>query len=674
MAFGMSSGKVSLIFVERQSSHPEFSPKAITAMFLAAGLAFVGGCGLDTTTPRPVALPHNGEAGPISAATPGRVGSTDPTTTIIPATDESPIPTLPEPGAPAATRSVMRAPPISGGTLTILSDGRTAVAADSDRDQVYVVDLVTSKLTATIALRPGDEPGRVIEDGAGRVHVALRSGGAVVTLDPARGTVLARRALCPAPRGLAFASGVLHVACAGGELVSIDAAPTALVPQRTLNLDRDLRDVLVTGSRLMVTTFRASDVLIVDGGTTTRFKLPQDSRFRMSPAVAWRMVAGPGGKTMVLHQQGSDFEIGTTQGGYSRGFCGGIVNSAITVFAPDGSPIFSSGSLQGALVGADLALSPDGTQVAVVSIGGADQGRQVQFFAIDTTGSAASFPDNIGPCQAPLGRPQVPRDDRSDAATHTWLPRPADYLPPNGQVVAVAFDPRGNVIVQSREPATLQILTQRVDPVALSADSRFDAGHQLFHTATSGQIACVSCHPEGGEDGRVWHFQVGARRTQSLRGGIMNTAPFHWNGDQSDMTSLMQDVFQGRMGGDVVDTAHLFALGTWLNQIPTIPTSRWTDDATVARGKAVFAAVGCAACHAGSDFTNGQTVDVGTGGAFQVPQLHGLGFRAPYMHTGCASTLHARFSSGCGGDDRHGATSALSQAQIGDVIAYLDTL
>ena len=33
-------------------------------------------------------------------------------------------------------------PAISGGTLRILADGHTAVAADPDRDQVYIVDLV----------------------------------------------------------------------------------------------------------------------------------------------------------------------------------------------------------------------------------------------------------------------------------------------------------------------------------------------------------------------------------------------------------------------------------------------------------------------------------------------------------------------------------------------------
>ena len=63
------------------------------------------------------------------------------------------------------------------------SRGSTAVAADPDRDVVSVVDLASRKVTAQYTLQPGDEPGRLVEDSDHRVHVALRSGGALVTFD-----------------------------------------------------------------------------------------------------------------------------------------------------------------------------------------------------------------------------------------------------------------------------------------------------------------------------------------------------------------------------------------------------------------------------------------------------------------------------------------------------------
>jgi mono/diheme cytochrome c family protein len=128
------------------------------------------------------------------------------------------------------------------------------------------------------------------------------------------------------------------------------------------------------------------------------------------------------------------------------------------------------------------------------------------------------------------------------------------------------------------------------------------------------------------------------------------------------------------MAGGTVDAARTTALGAWIDQIPTVPASRRADDATVARGGALFVSAGCVVCHAGNDFTSNLTVDVGTGGMFQVPQLHGLGLRAPYMHNGCASTLRARFGLNCGGDVRHSVGNVLTDAQVTDLIGYLETL
>ena len=572
----------------------------------------------------------------------------------------------------------MRARPISGGTLAILSDGHTAVAADSDRDQVYVVDLVANQLKSTIALHAGDEPGRVVEDGDGFVHVALRSGGAVATIDPVAGTILARRALCAAPRGLVVdkAANMLHVACAGGELVSIATTPTATMPSRSVSLSRDLRDVaLSTNGRLIVSTFRAADVMVIaaDGSIQSHLKPSQDFQGRNS-GVAWRMLGRPDGTALVLHETNTQQALSTSPGGYAQNFgCGSIVTSTVTVVAPDGDTPMSATPFEQTTVGADFALSPDGTQVAVVSIAGGDQGNQVQFFDLSVGAvfnGTQCWPQNDGP-STPSGN-----GSDSDQTQTGGLDAPGPYLPPNGQIVAVAYDARGNVVVQSREPASLQILTQRVGAITLSADSRFDAGHQLFHTATTDQVACVSCHPEGGEDGRVWQFQtLGARRTQSLRGGIMDTAPFHWGGDEPDMTMLMQDVFQGRMAGGAVDTTRVSALASWLDQIPTIPLAQPADTSQLVRGQTLFASAGCTTCHTGPDFTNNKTVSVGTGAAFQVPQLHGLGMRAPYMHDGCAATLQDRFATAtCGGGTQHGNASTLSSTQLTDLIAYLDTL
>jgi mono/diheme cytochrome c family protein len=605
----------------------------------------------------------------------------------------------PPPPPPPITQAP---PPISGGTLLVLSDQKSAVVSDPDRDRVYVVDLVGHKRSAVITLETGAEPGRLVEDSDGRVHLALRSAGAVLTIDPRDGKTLARRSLCPAPRGLAFdgAAQLVHVACAGGELVSI--APLAEKPSRTLQLDRDLRDVLVQGNRLLVTTFRKAELLVVDASGVVERTRPEKTASVFatrgkfgprtapglpgspttttgepdaSPAIAYRLVAGPNQSVMMVHQRGMDSEVGTQPGGYGDGTtCTGIVESAVTSFGMGATTsVKSSAALASAVLPVDLAVSPDGQRLALVAAGHAGSERQLQFFSM----SDVTDPPKPGnPC---IDGGTVPPPGGGMTPPPTDPTAPIDYRPPNGEVIAVAFDNAGNILVQTREPsATLQILTQRVPAIVLADDSRADLGHQLFHAATKGQLACASCHAEGAEDARKWTFAgIGTRRTQSLRGGVMDTAPFHWSGDERNLEILMHDVFQGRMNGPAVDRERMAALSSWMDRIPGLKTApKGNDDAAVARGQDLFRKpeVGCATCHNGADFTNGNSYDVGTGGAFQVPQLHSLAARAPYMHDGCAATLADRFGGKCGGDVRHGNTSQLTPAEIGDLIAYLESL
>src|SRR5580700_8728411 len=116
-----------------------------------------------------------------------------------------------QPTFASAVTAATPPPPVTGGTLLVMKDGKHAVAADPDRDLVYVVDLEAASVLHTISLKAGDEPGRVVEDGAGRVHVAVRGGGALVTIDPLAGSILARRTACPAPRGVAWDSSTDRV-------------------------------------------------------------------------------------------------------------------------------------------------------------------------------------------------------------------------------------------------------------------------------------------------------------------------------------------------------------------------------------------------------------------------------------------------------------------------------
>ena len=136
---------------------------------------------------------------------------------------------------------------------------------------------------------------------------------------------------------------------------------------------------------------------------------------------------------------------------------------------------------------------------------------------------------------------------------------------------------------------------------------------------------------------------------------------------------LMLEVFNTRMGGEPLPEEYAGAFTNWLVDLPSPKRTPMSDAALRGRDLFVSDEVGCADCHEGARLTNNDTADVGTGAAFQVPSLIGVGTRAPYMHDGCAQTLEERFETWCGGN-QHGNVDHLDDEQLADLIAYLETL
>ena len=553
-------------------------------------------------------------------------------------------------------------PPIAGGTLAIIAQGTKAAIADPDHDQVVVIDLASLSVTATIPLASGDDPGRLIEDAGGRLHVALRAGRGVAVFDPTGDGTFARLPVCLLPRGLAYqyASDTVHVACAGGELVSYTAANTQRV--RELRLPRDLRDVVIDGERLLVSRFRSAELLVVESDGTVSQKLvpptiteaTQSPSAPMKPAVAWRTVAAPAGGALMVHQYMSTGPIATQNGGYGGG-CRRILTTAVSWLRTD-----AQGWTVDAIptvLSVDVAATADGSRVAVPGAGRTPLINFVSSMPYAVFSPPQSGRQSLSPCGGPI--PPAPLVDGAPN--------------PEGRVVAVAFDPIGRLALQTREPAVFHLGSRSLP---LPGRSRKHTGHELFHLATAGGIACASCHPEGRDDGQVWNFaDLGNRRTQSLAGGIRGTEPFHWAGDMTDFNMLAAEVFSKRMSGPRVEASHTASLLNWIDKIPRLPSPATSDAVAAARGLALFndSVVGCASCHSGTRFTNSATVAVNTGGLFQVPSLLGIAWRAPYMHQGCAATLDERFGP-CGGGDSHGKTSHLTTEQRSDLVAYLETL
>ena len=573
-----------------------------------------------------------------------------------------------------------RSPPLGGGGLVVSRDGTRAVVSDADRDRLFVVKLGESStlgLEAEVPLEVGDEPARAVEDARGVVHIVLRGSGRLVSLDLATAELSARRAVCDQPRGIAYnpKRDVLHVACAEGRLVTLSAASDepALSEWR---LDDDLRDVVVQGDELVVSRFRSAEILRLnaEGAVVSRVKPPRvqlwqeevscagtTSTREFEPLVAWRMAPVSDDTVLVLHQRAEatplELDEPSAYGGGS--VCPGIVQSVVTMIGATGVQRVMPGVVSATLA-TDVALSPDGAQVALTASTNDTSTRALVLVGralLESFSSASNFvSDSSSLC--------------NDIAT----------LVPGDQPTAVAFTPDGRLLVFSRQPALLSLVDVATPDVPLASVHLndidvTDTGQAIFHGVAGNQIACASCHPEAGDDGHVWSFAgVGPRRTQHLRGGILGTEPFHWEGDLTSFQHLMAEVMERRMAGPILVAEYQSALANWIDAQPALQRTDY-DVAAAERGRLLFESdeTRCATCHSGEALTNNATVNVGTGQGLQVPSLRGVSFHAPFLHDGCALTLSDRFGS-CGGGDAHGVTSQLTTTQVADLVDYMKSL
>jgi hypothetical protein len=563
-------------------------------------------------------------------------------------------PADPPPRFPMQTDAQKSPPPLSGGTLAI--DGNLAIAADSDRDRVSFVDLKAGT-TTHVALSPGDEPGRIAVEPGVRAHVVLRRAGAIATYDLVTKTLVRRTSVCRVPRGIAFDAKTTHlyVVCAEGELVTLD--PTSGVAIAKTTIEEDSRDVVIgRDGDLFLSEFRSGKVtryLIAtmnNGGSALTVDRPFQTR------VTWRMIAAPGGlQPMMVSQEMTDPSSAPTTGRSNYGnsdqssdACShGVVNTNVQI------PGQGSVSLAQAVLPLDIATA--GSEISVIGAGNAHTPGLAQVFTVPSS-AVRSQTRTSGPraCQAPEGRLIA------------------------GQAIALAYASPDLLVVQSREPAALHLLSYtREAPkvIALGGESVEDVGHAVFHSNSGGRVACASCHAEGGDDGRVWSFpEDGIRRTPSLLGTVKGTAPYHWAGDQANIRALTTAIYQGRMQGPEL-SQEVPRLQSWLESLPAPIAYAPADTAEAIRGKAHFEAR-CASCHAGPMLTNNSAYAVrGDAVRLQVPSLVGLSVRAPYMHDGCAPTIGARLLplQSCGGLN-HGDLSNLDVSAKGDLVAYLRSL
>ncbi len=251
------------------------------------------------------------------------------------------------------------------------------------------------------------------------------------------------------------------------------------------------------------------------------------------------------------------------------------------------------------------------------------------------------------------------------------------------------------------DPALSPTLTLTIAEGVALPPGRFDPelalGRKLFHAVaneriSSNSLGCVSCHPDGREDGLVWRLQGTRRQTPLLAGRLADTAPYNWKGTGKTLERNIAHTTQ-RLQGVGLSAAQRKALARYLVEgLRPVTMPPIDAPAKVARGSEVFhdPAVGCATCHPSDDgFTDGALHDVASladrelnelrqAGAlpkdakqFDSPDLRRLAVTAPYFHDGSRATLEALIDEN---DDRMGHTSSLSPDDRAALAAYLRSL
>ncbi|MBI1902725.1 MAG: c-type cytochrome [Planctomycetia bacterium] len=217
-------------------------------------------------------------------------------------------------------------------------------------------------------------------------------------------------------------------------------------------------------------------------------------------------------------------------------------------------------------------------------------------------------------------------------------------------------------------------------------------GEAIFYDAKRSLdqwYSCHSCHYEGGtnavtmdthNDGSIRTF-----KTVLPLHGVVQTPPWTWHGWQTDLRAAMAKSITSTMIGEEPKAEDVDALIAYLETLDLPPNPFRRPDGSLSesaeRGKAVFGseAAGCANCHSGPHFSDGQIHDVGLGSpsdvykGYNTPSLLGLYRRTRLLHHGRAKALEGLLT------DLHNPAKVTGQGELtaqqrGDLIEYLKSL
>jgi mono/diheme cytochrome c family protein len=574
----------------------------------------------------------------------------------------------------------------SGVLLADLDGRRVAYVADEDDAAVRVIDLEDDREISS--MQPGGVPAQMVMLADGRLVVSLRDTSQVVVLrggGSARSPLVAdvRVDVAAEPIGLALSPNgeTLVVTSGWGRAVTVLDAHT-LTRRAEHRVDREPRGVVVSsdGRRAFVShaVGQHLDVIPLDGSEPPRAisLRGKEEVIILAEGVpraacqGYALAKTESGRVLAPHVLVYPGEDRASLGYGTRIYSREAVLFHVPVIDEDSGQIV-----------------PESTMLRA---GGEAYSRRCSLPRAAVAGKAGLFvtclgedavalfdADALNPHDVELKRWSVPAgptaiaiDEENDVAI-VW----SQFA---HALTKIAIGESGAVDRQPSSVSTLTLLRK-------SADPKVERGRVIFHSTTDTRIssdgrACASCHPEGRDDTLVWSAPKGPRQTPMLAGRLTGAAPFGWNGDAPDVSEQLVQTFK-RLGGTGLLGEDKEALIAYLAAMRPPPSSkpRASRDA-IERGAALFRseATGCASCHGVTgNLPDGKQHDVKSRAPadvqakFDTPSLRFVGGSAPYFHDGRYPDLRTLLVKS---DGKMGRTKHLSESELSDLEAYLETL
>ncbi len=583
--------------------------------------------------------------------------------------------------------------------------------ANADNRSVTVTQVEDAGLDPLVEIPVDGRPRNLALAPDGTVWVTLQDTAEIAIVDPARQAVVDRIALPYAsqPWGIVFApSGRAYASLhAIGELVELDASARDVT--RSVSVGPTPAAIAIThDGRILVTRFISPDeegqVWELEAGglqVVRTWSLPFDmgpddeSNGRGVPNYVSGIVVSPDGTQAWVTAKKDNIARGPMRDGLSMvpdSFVRAIV--CVLDLQTGEERIEQRIDLNNRSMPMTVAFSDIGDYVFVATLGSNWVGFQNAYGSENLGGIRGVGLGPDGLVLAPNGRLVV----HSTLSRELRLYDVSAVLDGSDEVAPPVSDTIRTVIEEALDPDVL-------------------AGKQIFHNAedarmsAEGYISCGVCHFEGGHDGRVWDFTdrgEGLRNTKSLH-GIQGDGRVHWSANFDEIQDFERDIRESFGGAGFMDAAAwaeregdpfripsagvsqaLDQLAAYVHSLQDVPPSPYRNpDGTFTeaarRGRVVFDDAGCTRCHAAPDYTDsaaGILHDVGTllptsgqrlGGPLEgidTPSLAGVWATGPYLHDGRALTLREIFTRYNEGD-KLGVTSTLSDAELGDLEAYL---